>query len=117
MRDQADGEWADGGGVEGGVMAQGQGRHTANKIAAIEAFLTQNISVVRRAIGSSHYFHFDLNAGCGINELAGCIGSPLAFRAAALKAGMPEAWCFAARLILVPRASFRLAHKKIATRS
>lgn len=75
-------------------MAQGQGRHTANKIAAIEAFLTQNISVVRRAIGSSHYFHFDLNAGCGINELAGCIGSPLAFRAAALKAGMPEAWCF-----------------------
>jgi len=75
-------------------MRQGQGRHTVNKIAAIEAFFTQNISVVRRAIGSSHYFHFDLNAGCGLNELAGCIGSPLAFRAAAIKAGMPEALCF-----------------------
>lgn len=75
-------------------MRQGQGRHTPNKIAAIQAFLTQNMSVVKHAIGLSWYFHFDLNAGCGFNEVAGCIGSPLAFRAAAIKAGMPNALCF-----------------------
>ena len=75
-------------------MGQGQGRHTPNKIAAIQAFFTQNMAVVKNAIGSSQYFHFDLNAGCGFNEVAGCIGSPLAFRAAAIKAGMPEALCF-----------------------
>ena len=79
-------------------MKQGQGRHTANKIAAIEAFFTQNVSVVRRAIGLNHYFHFDLNAGCGFNDVAGCIGSPLAFRRAAAKAGMPGALCFCCEL-------------------
>lgn len=75
-------------------MAQGQGRHTANKIAGFEAFFTQNISIVKTAIGASSYFHFDLNAGCGFNERAGCVGSPIAFRNAAVKAGMPDAFCF-----------------------
>lgn len=73
---------------------QGQGRHTANKIAGIGALLTQNMSVVRRAIGSSSYFHFDLNAGSGFNDIADCIGSPLAFRQSAMKAGMDHAYCF-----------------------
>lgn len=80
------------------MIRQGQGRHTANKIAALEAFFTQNISVVKRGIRSSRYFHFDLNAGCGDNEHAGCIGSPLAFRSAAIRAGMPEALCFCCEL-------------------
>ena len=79
-------------------MRQGQSRHTVNKIAALEAFFTQNIAMVRHAIRSPDYFHFDLNAGCGFNELAGCIGSPLAFRSASVKAGMPEAWCFCCEL-------------------
>lgn len=79
-------------------MRQGQGRHTVNKIAGFEAFFTQNMAVVKHAIRSSDYFHFDLNAGCGFNEIAGCIGSPLAFRAAAIKAGMPEAFCFCCEL-------------------
>lgn len=80
------------------AMKQGQGRTTANKIAAIEAFFTQNIAVVRHAIRSEQYFHFDLNAGCGFNEVAGCIGSPIAFRNAAVKASMPDAWCFCCEL-------------------
>lgn len=79
-------------------MRQGQGRHTANKIAGFEAFFTQNMAVVKHAIGSPAYFHFDLNAGCGVNEIAGCVGSPLAFRDAAVKAGMPEAFCFCCEL-------------------
>lgn len=79
-------------------MAQGQGRHTANKIAGFGAFFTQNMAVVKHAIGSASYFHFDLNAGCGFNEVAGCIGSPLAFRMAAIKSGMPEAYCFCCEL-------------------
>jgi hypothetical protein len=75
-------------------MAQGQSRFTANKIAGFGAFFTQNMAIVKTAIGSASYFHFDLNAGCGVNERSGCIGSPLAFREAAIKAGMPEAFCF-----------------------
>lgn len=79
-------------------MRQGQGRHTANKIAGFEAVFTQNMAVVKNAIGSSQYFNFDLNAGSGFNEIAGCIGSPIAFRSAAIKAGMPEAFCFCCEL-------------------
>jgi len=79
-------------------MRQGQSRHTVNKIAALEAFFTQNMAVVKHAIGACDYFHFDLNAGCGVNESAGCIGSPLAFRNAAKKAGMAEAFCFCCEL-------------------
>lgn len=79
-------------------MRQGQSRHTVNKIASLEAFFTQNVAVVRHAIKAQSYFHFDLNAGCGFNEIAGCIGSPLAFRAAAQKAGMPNALCFCCEL-------------------
>ena len=79
-------------------MRQGQGRHTVNKIAGFGAFFTQNMAVVRHAIGSSTYFHFDLNAGCGFNEVAGCIGSPLAFRESAKKAGIPDAYCFCCEL-------------------
>lgn len=56
------------------------------------------MAVVKHAIGSPTYFHFDLNAGCGFNEIAGCIGSPLAFREAAVKAGMPNALCFCCEL-------------------
>jgi hypothetical protein len=77
---------------------QGQGRHTPNKIAVFEAFFTQNISVVRHAIKAPQYFGFDMNAGCGVNKIAGCIGSPLAFRLAAQKAGMPDALCFCCEL-------------------
>lgn len=79
-------------------MKQGQSRHTVNKIVALEAFFTQNMAVVKHAIGACDYFHFDLNAGCGVNEVAGCIGSPLAFRAAANKAGMLDAFCFCCEL-------------------
>jgi len=31
------------------MMKQRQGRHTANKIAALEAFFTQNVAVVKHA--------------------------------------------------------------------
>lgn len=79
-------------------MVQGQGRHTANKIAGLSALFTQNMAVVRHAIGCVSYFHFDLNAGCGVNAVAGCIGSPLAFRDAAIRAGMPDAYCFCCEL-------------------
>lgn len=77
---------------------QGQSRWTANKIAGFGAVFTQNMAVVRHAVGADSYFHFDLNAGCGVNEIAGCIGSPLAFRASAVKAGMPHALCFCCEL-------------------
>jgi hypothetical protein len=79
-------------------VMQGQGKYTANKIAVFEAFFTQNMAVVSRAIGAQSYFHFDLNAGCGMNEIAGCIGSPLAFRAAAIKVKMQRALCFCCEL-------------------
>jgi hypothetical protein len=73
-------------------MSQGQGRYTQGKIERFKALFVQNVAIVN--LFRSPYFHFDLNAGCGINEKAGCEGSPLAFRAAAIKAGMPHALSF-----------------------
>ncbi len=75
-------------------MAQGQGKHTKAKIEGFAAALQQNVSVVCHGIGAERYFHFDLNAGCGRNEIAKCDGSPIAFRAAACKAKMPHALSF-----------------------
>jgi len=75
-------------------MKQGQSRHTATKIAVLEASFKQNVSVVATAIKASHYFHFDLNAGCGWNEKANCYGSPIAFRSAACAANFSSALCF-----------------------
>lgn len=37
------------------------------------------LMVAVRKFPQYRYFHFDLNAGSGINEEAGCIGSPLSF--------------------------------------
>lgn len=78
---------------------QGQSRFTAHKIAGFEAALTQNLSIVR-VIGAPRYFHFDLNAGSGWNDKAGCYGSPIAFREAANKAGMPAALSFCCEMDL-----------------
>jgi hypothetical protein len=39
------------------------------------------LNVIRK-FPQYRYFHFDLNAGSGFNEEAGCIGSPLAFLSA-----------------------------------
>ena len=75
-------------------MTQGQGRHTAMKIAVLEAAFKQNVSVVANGIKASDYFHFDMNAGCGWNAKANCYGSPIAFRSAACSAGFPNALCF-----------------------
>jgi hypothetical protein len=35
------------------------------------------------------YWHIDLNAGCGVNDLAGCLGSPLVFLREAMTVGRP----------------------------
>lgn len=75
-------------------MAQAQGKYTKAKIEGFAAALQQNVSVVCHGIRAQRYFHFDLNAGCGRNEIAMCDGSPIAFRAAACKAKMPQALSF-----------------------
>jgi hypothetical protein len=88
---------------------QGQGRFTPNKIAVMESIFTQQVSVVARGIGARRYYGFDLNAGCGFNKLANCIGTPLAFRRAAAMAGMPDAFNFCCELD--PAAASELAEK------
>jgi len=75
-------------------MAQGQGKYTNAKVDGFAAALQQNVSVVCHGIKAQRYFHFDLNAGSGRNEKAECDGSPIAFRAAACKARMPNAFSF-----------------------
>lgn len=43
--------------------------------------------VVAKKYPADGYFHFDLHAGSGYNDEAGCIGSPLAFLSEARRAG------------------------------
>jgi hypothetical protein len=45
-----------------------------------------NLRIAQR-LAFAPYFHFDLNAGCGINAIANSIGSPLAFMRAVADAG------------------------------
>lgn len=45
-----------------------------------------NLAIFQRQYGNNpraRYLHVDLNAGSGFNDKVGCIGSPLAFLAAA----------------------------------
>jgi hypothetical protein len=90
-------------------MTQGQGKHTAAKIAGFEAALRQNVAIVAKGIRAQHYFHFDMNAGSGWNDRASCYGSPLAFRAAACSAGFPSAMSFCCELD--PAAAKQLAER------
>ena len=71
-------------------MIQGQSKVTPDKLRGLAATLTINLQIFQRSFAEKHwarYFHFDLNAGCGMNEKAGCVGSPLAFLSAAEGAG------------------------------
>lgn len=61
-------------------VVQGNGKFTSRKLAGFAAALRQNLIVVSRSIRAEQYFHFDLNAGCGYNEVAKCDGSPIMFR-------------------------------------
>lgn len=63
-------------------MIQGQGDSTEFKERGLSAAFWVNLTIFQRGFGQAgrfRYFHFDLNAGGGFNEQAGCIGSPLAF--------------------------------------
>lgn len=67
-------------------MNQGQGSTTEWKQRGIQAALHVSLS-----LASKHpkytYYHLDLHSGSGYNANARCIGSPLAFLAAAVQAG------------------------------
>lgn len=73
---------------------KGQGQSdvvTERKIRGISSALALNMTVfksLKRKNARARYQHFDLNAGSGINEDAGCIGSPLAFLEATKIAGV-----------------------------
>src|SRR5215472_10614535 len=66
-------------------MLQGQGGGTLDKerkIGSAEALgMTVANGLAKRATWrqTKPYFHLDLNAGSGWNEIAGCPGSPLVF--------------------------------------
>lgn len=65
-------------------ITQGQSDKTEFKERGFESAFAVNLSVfASKFAGKYPYWHFDLNCGSGINEDAGCIGSPLAFLRAA----------------------------------
>lgn len=62
------------------MSEQGQGRHTGRKQGNLAAALGVSLSVSKGGAAASYpYWHIDLNAGCGWNHKAGCLGSPLVF--------------------------------------
>lgn len=67
------------------VLTQGQGSSTEFKERGIAAALKVSLSLANKP--SYRYWHCDLNAGSGYNEVAQCIGSPLAFLQSALDSG------------------------------
>jgi len=72
------------------AQGQGQGQSTEFKERGLQAAFTINLRIFQARFGANRryrYFHFDLNCGSGINETVGCIGSPLAFLAAAQETG------------------------------
>lgn len=68
---------------------QGQSKSTLRKVTDFQGWLEINMRIVSALFKGwerpLEYTHFDLNAGCGYNHEAGCIGSPLAFVEAAKK--------------------------------
>ena len=59
---------------------QGQSDVTEWKVRGISAACAVSLRIFHHKWGARYrYLHFDLHAGCGINEQVGCIGSPLAF--------------------------------------
>lgn len=78
------------------ILTQGQGVSTEFKERGLEAAFSINMRVfsglkAKHAYGGRwRYHHIDLNAGSGINEEVGCIGSPLAFIEAAEKMGCSD---------------------------
>lgn len=61
-------------------MRQGQGRTTERKQNGFTLLFQQRLRVSKAGAAAGHpYWHVDLNAGCGRNEIAGCLGSPLVF--------------------------------------
>lgn len=71
-------------------LSQGQGDWTEHKQRGIGAACAVSLSIFRAKFGASRwrYWHFDLNAGTGHNEQAGCIGSPIAFLRQAASSGV-----------------------------
>src|SRR6516165_4336640 len=68
--------------LPGGMMAtiQGQGIRTQEKEDAFQGLFRMNLKVhssLRYPLAKYH--HFDLNAGSGRNDIAGCDGSPVVF--------------------------------------
>jgi hypothetical protein len=59
-------------------IIQGQSDNTEYKERGIAASLKVSLDLSSTNRKYTHW-HIDLNAGCGINDLVGCIGSPLAF--------------------------------------
>lgn len=59
-------------------IIQGQSDNTEYKERGIAASLKVSLDLSRTKPQFTHW-HIDLNAGCGINDLVGCIGTPLAF--------------------------------------
>jgi three-Cys-motif partner protein len=67
-------------------MNQGQGSNTTRKESAFRGIFAMNLAVQKKR--RHLYYHFDLNAGSGYNELANCDGSPIVFLNTALAAGV-----------------------------
>jgi hypothetical protein len=65
---------------------QGQGKTTEYKQRGIQRIIEINLKCVcanpTKYVSRFCYWHLDLHAGGGWNELAGCMGTPLAFKAA-----------------------------------
>jgi hypothetical protein len=70
-------------------LNQGQGSATEFKQRGLQAAFSINLQIFCNKFGGRFsYFHFDLNCGSGYNDVAGCIGSPIAFLRAASSAGV-----------------------------
>lgn len=69
---------------------QGQSDATEYKQRGIGAACAVSLDIFRRRFGATRfrYWHFDLNAGTGYNDTAGCVGSPIAFIRQAASCGV-----------------------------
>jgi hypothetical protein len=66
--------------VKRGSALQGQSDlATERKQRGLYYALNVNAMVIRKHSWAKPYLHFDLNAGNGYNEKAGCVGSPITF--------------------------------------
>ena len=68
------------------TILQGQAAFTTEaKQIGLSYAWRQNLSAhARNARGKGYpYYHLDLNCGSGVNEIAGCAGSPLTFLSSA----------------------------------